>query len=121
MSLKVFVDSLPLNTNILALRDQSKFGLTKDSYEYFMIWNEHDAIHYLMNLGFDKNGELIVAKIEKELNCGFSKIRAENVNNSNKILNEFEYKSPDWLTYDLITKTAYKIKDCYFGWEINRG
>lgn len=115
MNLNVFVDSLPLNDDILVLRDQSKFGLTKDSYEYFMIWNEHDAIHYLMNLEFDKNGELIVAKIEKELNCGFSKIRDKNNTNSNKILNEFEYKSPDWLTQDLITETAYKIKDCHFG------
>jgi len=89
----------------------------REDFQYFMLWNEHDAIHYLTGLNFTRKDEIIVAKIEKELGCGFSKIKEYD----NKIFVGCEYEIPEWLKQSIITETAYRIKDCYFGWKSRCG
>jgi hypothetical protein len=80
---------------------------SRKDFQYFMLWNEHDAIHYLTGLNFTRKDEIIVAKIEKDLGCGFQR-------EDSKIFAGCEYQIPEWLNQSIITETAYKIKDCYF-------
>ena len=112
MILKDLVINLPPPLGYLrSILDSMRFGMNQKDFEYFMIWNQHDAIHYLCELGFSRDEELVVAKIEDVLECGFGKWRSDTFKESLMVV---EYKIPDWLTYPMITEVADKIREIHY-------
>jgi hypothetical protein len=107
-----FVVNLPPSIGHLKIiLDNRKRGINRKDFQYFIAFSEHDAIHYLCDLGFSKDEELIVARIEDVLECGFGIWRNNTVKES---LREVEYKIPDWLTHSIINEVSNKIRKYYY-------
>jgi hypothetical protein len=102
--LKFFVKFLPSLPN----RDEIAEHLTKNNAlvtfdEAVNAWVEHDALHYLSQQPFTKEGEECVAYLEKTFNRGWLPF-GERYNTS--IPRECECSH---ITQELITETAEKI------------
>jgi len=102
--LKFFVKFLPSLPN----RDEIAEHLTKNNSlvtvdEAVSAWVEHDALHYLSQQPFTKEGEECVAYLEKTFNRGWLPF-GEKYNPS--IPRECECSH---ITQELITQTAEKI------------
>jgi hypothetical protein len=106
--LQFFVHNLPY----LSTRDEIAEQLTKNNAlitvdEAVSAWCEHDALHYLSQQSFDKEGEECVAYLEKTFNRGWLPF-GERYNTSTP--RECEYSH---ITQELITQTAEDILSFY--------
>ena len=102
--LKFYVKHLPFLLN----RDEIAERLTKNNAlitvdEAVSAWCEHDALHYLSQQSFDKEGEECVAYLEKTFNRGWLPF-GERYNTSTPKECECSH-----ITQELITQTAEKI------------
>ena len=103
--LKRFVSTLP--QMISSLREIEvniqKYNLSPKSEEIFMAQLEHDALHYLSQQPFTKEGEEYVAYLEKTFNRGWLPFGEK--------YNTFKPKECECshITQELITETAEKI------------
>jgi hypothetical protein len=102
--LQFFVHNLPYLIN----REEIAERLTKNNAlvtvdETVNAWCEHDALHYLSQQSFDKEGEECVAYLEKTFNRGWLPF-GERYNTSTP--RECEYSH---ITQELITQTAEDI------------
>jgi len=93
--------SLPNRDEIAAQLERTETSITTD--EAIMIWCEHDALHYLSQQPFTKEGEECVAYLEKTFNRGWLPF-GEKYNTS--IPRECECSH---ITQELITEIAEKI------------
>lgn len=106
--LQFFVHNLPhLSTRdeIAAQLERTETSITTD--EAIIAWCEHDALHYLSQQSFDKEGEECVAYLEKTFNRGWLPF-GERYNTSTP--RECEYSH---ITQELITQTAEDILSFY--------
>ena len=106
--LQFFVHNLPH----LSTREKIAEQLTKNNAlvtvdEAVSAWCEHDALHYLSQQSFDKEGEECVAYLEKTFNRGWL-FFGERYNTSTP--RECEYSH---ITQELITQTAEDILSFY--------
>ena len=102
--LKFYVKHLPF----LPTRDEIAERLTKNNAlitvdEAVSAWCEHDALHYLSQQSFDKEGEECVAYLEKTFNRGWLPF-GERYNTSTPKECECSH-----ITQELITQIAEKI------------
>ena len=102
--LKFFVKFLPRLTNReeFAIQiENENTGITTD--EAVKASLEHDALHYLSQQPFTKEGEEYVAYLEKTFNCGWLPLGEK--------YNTFKPKECECshITQELITQTAEKI------------
>ena len=102
--LKFFVKFLPRLTNReeFAIQiENENTGITTD--EAVKASCEHDALHYLSQQPFTKEGEEYVAYLEKTFNCGWLPLGEK--------YNTFKPKECECshITQELITQTAEKI------------
>jgi hypothetical protein len=107
--LKFFVKhhlpSLPNRDKIAEHLTKNNALITVD--EAVSAWCEHDALHYLSQQSFDKEGEECVAYLEKTFNRGWLPF-GERYNTSTP--RECEYSH---ITQELITQTAEDILSFY--------
>ena len=96
-----FLPSLPNRDKIAAQLERTETSITTD--EAINAWCEHDALHYLSQQPFTKEGEEYVAYLEKTFNRGWLPF-GEKYNPS--IPRECECSH---ITQELITQTAEKI------------
>ena len=108
--LKRFVSTLP--QMIISFREIEvniqKYNLSLKSEEIFMAQLEHDALHYLSQQPFNKQGEECVAYLEKTFNRGWLPF-GEKYNTS--IPRECECSH---ITQELITETAENIESLMY-------
>jgi len=107
--LQFFVHNLPH----LLTRDEIAEQLTKNNAlvtvdEAISAWCEHDALHYLSQQSFDKEGEECVAYLEKTFNRGWLPF-GERYNTSTP--RECEYSH---ITQELITEIAEDIESLMY-------
>jgi len=107
--LKFFVKFLPSLPN----RDEIAEQLTKNNAlvtvdEAIIAWCEHDALHYISQQPFTKQGEECVAYLEKTFNRGWLPF-GEKYNTS--IPRECEYSH---ITQELITEIAEDIESLMY-------
>jgi hypothetical protein len=107
--LQFFVHNLPH----LLTRDEIAEQLTKNNAlvtvdEAVSAWCEHDALHYLSQQSFDKEGEECVAYLEKTFNRGWLPF-GERYNTSTP--RECEYSH---ITQELITEIAEDIESLMY-------
>jgi len=93
---------LPNRDEIAAQLERTETSITTD--EAISAWCEHDAIHYLSQQPFNKQGEECVAYLEKTFNRGWLPL-GEKYNTS--IPRECECSH---ITQELITETAEDIQ-----------
>jgi len=107
--LQFFVHNLPhLSTRekIAAQLERTETSITID--EAVSAWCEHDALHYLSQQSFDKEGEECVAYLEKTFNRGWL-FFGERYNTSTP--RECEYSH---ITQELITEIAEDIESLMY-------
>jgi hypothetical protein len=103
--LKFFVKhhlpSLPNRDEIATQLERTETSITTD--EAIIAWCEHDALHYISQQPFTKEGEEYVAYLEKTFNRGWLPLGEK--------YNTFKPKECECshITQELITETAEKI------------
>jgi hypothetical protein len=82
-----------------------------ENYEmYLKKLSEHDAIHYLMKLGFSDNAEKRAVTIEMHCNVGWYSVHPEyNTFHNSRI----KFEIPKGMGRTLILETAEKLRDLY--------
>jgi len=108
--LKHFVSTLP--QMIISFREIEvniqKYNLSLKSEEIFMAQLEHDALHYISQQSFDKEGEECVAYLEKTFNRGWLPF-GEKYNTFTPRECECSH-----ITQELITETAEDIQSLMY-------
>jgi hypothetical protein len=96
-----FLPSLPNRDKIAAQLERTETSITTD--EAINAWVEHDALHYLSQQPFTKEGEEYVAYLEKTFNCGWLPLGEK--------YNTFKPRECECshITQDLITQTAERF------------
>jgi len=101
-----FLPSLPNRDEIAAQLERTETSITTD--EAISAWCEHDALHYISQQPFTKEGEECVAYLEKTFNRGWLPF-GEKYNTS--IPRECECSH---ITQELITEIAEDIESLMY-------
>jgi len=101
-----FLPSLPNRDEIAAQLERTETSITTD--EAISAWCEHDALHYISQQPFTKQGEECVAYLEKTFNRGWLPF-GEKYNTS--IPKECECSH---ITQELITEIAEDIQSLMY-------
>lgn len=87
---------------------ESNFNI--DYNQYLEAYSEHDALHFLLRLGFDDDGEIKVAKAERHCNVGWHRI-SKRLNGFHRL--KTKYCPPEGLNKQVVLDTAARLRELY--------